>query len=67
MILQLHDVLILHIKRFIIGDVAVTKNNKFLSFSQLLDMTPYCSDECLQVCSLNLKLLYLSHIIATKG
>ncbi|XP_065907392.1 ubiquitin carboxyl-terminal hydrolase 16-like isoform X2 [Dysidea avara] len=48
MILQLHNVLILHIKRFNIGDIAVTKNNKFLSFSQLLDIAPYCSDKCLQ-------------------
>ena len=49
MITQLHNVLVLHIKRFTIGDVTVTKNNKFLSFSQLLDMAPYCSNECLQV------------------
>ena len=52
LIMQLQKVLILHIKRFEIGNVAVTKNNAFLSFALLLDMAPYCTNGCLQVCRL---------------
>ena len=50
LITRLKNVLIFHVKRFNIGVRAVTKNNKFLSFSPMLDMAPYCSNDCLQVC-----------------
>ena len=50
--MRLQKLLILHIKRFEIGNVAVTKNNEFLSFALLLDMAPYCTNGCLQVFSL---------------
>ncbi|XP_065907413.1 ubiquitin carboxyl-terminal hydrolase 16-like isoform X2 [Dysidea avara] len=48
LIMRLQKLLILHIKRFEIGNVAVTKNNEFLSFALLLDMAPYCTNGCLQ-------------------
>jgi len=51
LIMKLQKVLILHIKRFNLGSSSVTKNNNFLSFDQLLDMAPYCTDGCLKVCN----------------
>ena len=46
---KLPPTLILHFKRFNIGDYHVTKNTTLMSFPQLLDMAPYCSTECLKV------------------
>ena len=50
--MKLNNVLTLHIKRFNLGGPTVTKNDNFLSFNQLLDMAPYCTNTCLNVSSL---------------
>ncbi|XP_065908211.1 ubiquitin carboxyl-terminal hydrolase 16-like isoform X3 [Dysidea avara] len=40
---KLPPVLILHIKRFDLGGIFVTKDNRYVSFSEVLDMAPYCT------------------------
>ena len=50
MIHQLPPVLILHMKRFDIG-VEVTKDDRHISFPEILDMAPYCTAKCLKVCT----------------
>ena len=49
MIHQLPPVLILHMKRFEIGFYAVTKDSRYISFPEILDMAPYCTVKCLEV------------------
>ena len=49
MIHRLPQALIIHFKRFNIGTYSVTKNSNHVSFSQILNMAPYCSNECLEV------------------
>ena len=46
LIKQLPPVLVLHIKRFLIGTNVVYKNTKHLSFPNVLNMAPYCTNEC---------------------
>ena len=46
---KLSPVLILHIKRFIIGSHRVTKDNHQVSFPRVLDMSPFCTVECVEV------------------
>jgi len=46
---KLPKVLILHIKRFIIGEYMVKKDTTYVSFPYILDVAPYCSNTCLQV------------------
>ena len=48
---QIPQTLILHFKRFNIDTFVVTKESKHVSFSPLLNMAPYCSDKCLEVCT----------------
>ena len=50
LIKQLPPVLVLNIKRFIIGISSVYKNTKHLSFPHVLNMAPYCTNECAMVC-----------------
>ena len=50
MIHQLPPVLILHIKRFDIGHYRVTKDNQYVSFPEILDLAPYCTMKCVEVC-----------------
>ena len=47
---ELPPVLILHLKRFSIGPFQVTKNSNYMSFTPMLDVAPYCSNTCLEVC-----------------
>ena len=47
---KLPQVLILHLKRFTIGAYTVTKNKARVTFPPVLDMAPYSSNLCLQVC-----------------
>ena len=49
---ELSPVLILHIKRFSIESLAyrVTKDNRPLPFPFVLDMAPFCTTECIEVC-----------------
>ena len=47
-IASLPEILVLQIKRFSIGD-RVTKYTEAISFPLILDMAPYCTNECLQV------------------
>ena len=49
MIHQLPPILILHMKRFEIGFDDVTKDDRHISFTEILDMAPYCTTECLKV------------------
>ena len=49
MIHQLPPVLILHMKRFEIGHANVTKDSRYVSFPEILDMAPYCTVRCLEV------------------
>ena len=51
---KLSPVLILQMKRFTIGSHTVTKDNSHVSFPRVLDMAPYCTAECLEVCSRSL-------------
>ena len=51
MIHQLPPILILHMKRFEIGFDDVTKDDRHISFPEVLDMAPYCTAECLKVCA----------------
>jgi len=46
---KLPKVLVLHIKRFIIGDYTVHKDSTHVSFPPILNMAPYCSNTCLEV------------------
>lgn len=48
---KLSPVLILQMKRFTIGSHNVTKDNRHVSFPRVLNMAPYCTTECLEVCS----------------
>ena len=50
LIKQLPHVLVLNIKRFIIGSSSVYKNTKHLSFPHVLNMAPYCTNKCAMVC-----------------
>ena len=52
MIHQLPPILILHMKRFEIGFDDVTKDDRHISFPEVLDMAPYCTAECIKVCAL---------------
>ena len=58
MIHQLPPVLILHMKRFEIG-YQVTKDNRYVSFPEILNMTPYCTAECLKVIVYIYTLIYM--------
>ena len=49
MIHQLPPILILHMKRFEIGWDQVTKDDRHITFSEVLDIAPYCTDECVKV------------------
>ena len=49
MIHQLPPVLILHMKRFEINHNEVFKDNRHISFSEVLDMAPYCTSKCVEV------------------
>ena len=49
MIHHLPPVLILHMKRFEIGSYDVTKDDRHISFPEILDMAPYCTNECTKV------------------
>ena len=49
MIHQLPPILILHMKRFEIGFYEVTKDDRHVSFPEILDMAPYCTSICLEV------------------
>ena len=51
LIKHLPPVLVLHIKRFVIGDHLVYKNDKYLSFTLVLNMAPYCTGAYSEVCS----------------
>ena len=51
MIHQLPPVLILHMKRFEIDYNEVTKDNRHASFPEILDMAPYCTTRCIEVCT----------------
>ena len=51
MIHQLPPVLILHIKRFEIGHYRVTKDSRYVSFPEVLNLAPYCTVDCLKVCT----------------
>lgn len=42
---QLPPILILHIKRFKLGCNSVTKDPRYLSFPEVLNMAPYCTDD----------------------
>ena len=44
----LPEILVLQIKRFSLGD-RVTKYTAAISFPLILDMAPYCTNDCLQV------------------
>lgn len=46
---NLSSVLILYIKRFLIGSYHVTKDNRPVDFPQVLDMAPFCTVECVEV------------------
>ena len=46
---KLSPVLILHIKRFIIGRHRVTKDNRKVTFPHVLNMAPFCTKECVEV------------------
>lgn len=49
MIHQLPPVLILHLKRFEISYDGVIKDNRHISFPEILDMAPYCTTKCIEV------------------
>lgn len=49
MIHHLPPVLILHMKRFYIGIYTVTKDDRQISFPEILHMEPYCTNECIKV------------------
>ena len=49
MIHHLPPILILHMKRFEIGPYTVTKDDRQVSFPEILNMEPYCTTECVQV------------------
>ena len=49
MIHHLPPVLILHMKRFDIGSYEVAKDDRHISFPEILDMAPYCTTECIKV------------------
>ena len=49
MIHQLPPVLILHMKRFEISQYRVIKDSRYVSFPEILDMAPYCTDDCVKV------------------
>ena len=48
MIHELPPVLILHMKRFEIS-YEVRKDDRHISFPEILDMAPYCSSKCVKV------------------
>ena len=50
LIKKLPPILILNIKRFAMGGYALRKNDDYLSFPHILNMGPYCTDACFQVC-----------------
>ena len=56
---ELPKILVLHIKRFYLEPV-VRKDNEYVSFTKILNMAPYCTTDCIQVCIEHL-LLYLDH------
>ena len=47
---KLSPVLILQMKRFTIGRHHVTKDDQHVSFPRVLNMAPYCTTECVEVC-----------------
>ena len=49
MIHQLPPVLILHMKRFEVGFNEVIKDDRHISFPEILNMAPYCTNECIKV------------------
>ena len=54
---QMPQILILHFKRFNLDTYMVTKETKHVEFSPILNMAPYCSNMCLEVCKLYFCLL----------
>ena len=38
-------------KRFSIGSHSVTKDDQHVDFPRVLDMAPYCTKECVEVCT----------------
>ena len=50
MVHGLPPVLILHMKRFELG-YQISKDNRHISFPEILNMTPYCTVKCLKVIS----------------
>ena len=61
MIHQIPPVLILHMKRFEIGD-KVTKDDRHISFPEILDMAPYCTAKCLEVRIICYVLTYVASV-----
>ena len=51
---HLSPVLILQLKRFSISSYNVTKDDEHVSFPQVLNMTPYCTSECVKVSTFKL-------------
>lgn len=49
---QLPPVLILHLKRFHIQADGIYKDNQHIKFPFKLNMAPYCTTQCIQVCTL---------------
>ena len=47
---QLPRVLVLHVKRFTITYDGVFKDSRHISFPFKLNMAPYCTTKCLEVC-----------------
>ena len=47
-IADLPEILVLHMKRFNLG-VRVSKSTIIISFPLILNMAPYCTNECLEV------------------
>ena len=46
---KLPPVLILHFKRFDLNGPTVTKDNRYISFPDVLNVAPYCTNECIKV------------------
>ena len=47
-------------KRFEISNDGVIKDNRHISFPEILDMGPYCTTKCIEVCN-NVVYNYMSH------
>ena len=54
---QLPQVLILHVKRFTIEFDGVFKDTQHISFPFKLNMAPYCTRKCMEVCQNMMPLL----------